>query len=229
MIKYVYFDLGLTLVHNDMPQVYKEAIEKCGYLISLKDAEIAYHLTNKYFMRYRQGELGKGNVLVFHEYVRKYCEYLHIDDSEMVIKELSDRKKKTSWHAYAYTRETLDILKNMGIKMGLISNWDLNCRNVLDENVLTPYLSNIFVSSEQKMEKPDVRLFEKAIDACGFQKNEILYVGDNYYDDYLGAHKANIDCVILNYKDHLGIEEIKDITIFETIKEVPNYIKGELK
>ena len=37
MIKYVYFDLGLTLVHNDMPQVYKEAIEKCGYLISLKD------------------------------------------------------------------------------------------------------------------------------------------------------------------------------------------------
>ena len=52
MVKQIFFDLGLTLVHNDMPRRYQTALKEIGYDISLSQAERAYHLANKYFMRF---------------------------------------------------------------------------------------------------------------------------------------------------------------------------------
>ena len=59
MVKQIFFDLGLTLVHNDMPHRYQTALKEIGYDISLSQAERAYHLANKYFMRFRQGALSQ--------------------------------------------------------------------------------------------------------------------------------------------------------------------------
>ena len=71
----------------------------------------------------------------------------------------------------------------------LISNWDPSCRSVLEQNGLTPYLDPILVSSEVGVEKPDRRIFEKALELSGEDPRECLYVGDNYYDDGVGALK----------------------------------------
>ena len=39
MVKQIFFDLGLTLVHNDMPRRYQTAFKEIGYGISLSQAE----------------------------------------------------------------------------------------------------------------------------------------------------------------------------------------------
>lgn len=60
MIQRVFFDLGLTLAESDVPQGYVEHLARLGHPVSLEEAQRAYHLANKFFMRERQGALGKG-------------------------------------------------------------------------------------------------------------------------------------------------------------------------
>lgn len=68
MVKQIFFDLGLTLVHNDMPHRYQTAFQQIGQDISLSQASRAYHLANKYFMRERQGALSQKSESVVSEF-----------------------------------------------------------------------------------------------------------------------------------------------------------------
>lgn len=133
MVKQIFFDLGLTLVHNDMPHRYQTAFKEIGYDISLSQAERAYHLANKYFMRFRQGALSQKSDSVISDFHRCVCQYL---DTESVWKDFSNQLKKMErpvWRCFDFTLNMLDELNDMGIKTGLISNWDLSCRAVLEK------------------------------------------------------------------------------------------------
>ena len=95
------------------------------------------------------------------------------------------------------------------MRTGLISNWDPSCRSVLEQNGLTPFLDPIVVSSEVGVEKPDRRIFEKALELSGEDPRNCLYVGDNYYDDGVGASQVGMAFCILNPPDRLGIPELE--------------------
>ena len=73
MIKRVFFDLGLTLAETDTPSRYVEQFAKLGCPISLEEAQKAYHLANKYFMREQRGSLGKGDEDVLRLFCREYA------------------------------------------------------------------------------------------------------------------------------------------------------------
>lgn len=94
--------------------------------------------------------------------------------------------------------EVLRVLRGRGIATGLVSNWDTSCRSVLEQTGLAPYLDPIVVSSEVGVEKPDRRIFEKALELSGDSPEHCLYVGDNYYDDGVGASQVGMEFCILN-------------------------------
>lgn len=107
--------------------------------------------------------------------------------------------------------EVLRGLRERGIATGLVSNWDTSCRSVLEQTGLAPYLDPIVVSSEVGVEKPDRRIFEKALELSGDSPEHCLYVGDNYYDDGVGASQVGMEFCILNPPGKLGMEEL-DLT-----------------
>ena len=41
-----------------------------------------------------------------------------------------------------------------------------------------------------------------------YEAGQVLFVGDNYYDDVVGAQKVGIDCLLLAPYGTLGMEEI---------------------
>ncbi|MGN1177229.1 MAG: HAD family hydrolase [Roseburia sp.] len=223
MIRYVFFDLGLTLLENSMPERYRKVMAAIGLSISPKRAQEVYHLTNKYFMRERPGEMGKNNRRCFEDYVTYIC-CLAGDESKTpeVIKQLAAEEKPV-WKAFPYTLPVLEELRQKGIKIGLISNWDNTCRNVLKDNGLDSLLDVIVISSEENIEKPDKRIFQKALTLAEIAPEECIYVGDNYYDDAVGAGQLGIRSFIINPPDYLGIEELKEekITIITDIREIP--------
>jgi len=57
-------------------------------------------------------------------------------------------------------------------------------------------------------EKPDAAIFEAALQQTGYEAGQVLFVGDNYYDDVVGAQKVGIDCLLLAPYGTLGMEEI---------------------
>ena len=209
MIQRVFFDLGLTLAESDVPARYVEYFAQMGRQVSPQGAQRAYHLANKYFMREHRGALGKGNKEVLRQFLRRVCGELNMPELGEGLYELAlaDRRP-AKWTAFPFTREVLQDLRARGLRTGLISNWDPSCRSVLEQNGLTPYLDPILVSSEVGVEKPDRRIFEKALELSGEDPRECLYVGDNYYDDGVGASQVGMAFCILNPPDKLGIEEL---------------------
>ena len=224
MIKYVFFDLGLTLVENHMPQRYQKALAVSGLEVSGQRAEELYHLANKYFMRERQGELGKGSRQCFVDFMTYICEQAgDKSKTEEVIKQL-EKMEHSVWEKFDYTKAVLEEIRRHGIHTGLISNWDSSCRSVLKENGLEQLLDVVVVSSEENVEKPEAAIFVKALQRAEVMPEECIYVGDNYYDDAVGSAKLGIKSYIINgFPDYFGIEELKDkkVDIISDIRELP--------
>lgn len=210
MIHRVFFDLGLTLAECDTPGRYVEYFSQLGHPITFPQAQKAYHLANKYFMREYPGALGHKDQDVFRRFLQRVCRELECPQwGDELFRLASQDKRPPRWTAFPFTLEVLKDLRDRGVATGLISNWDHSCRQVLEQNGLTPYLDPIVVSCEVGVEKPDRRIFEKALELSGDDPKECLYVGDNYYDDGRGASQVGMACCILNPPQRLGIEELE--------------------
>lgn len=225
MIKLVLFDLGLTLIKNNAPQIYKTCFSNLGKNFSTEEIEIAYHMTNKFFMRERKGLLGKGIDFYLQEYVNIICNELHCNQlSNDIYNEIS-KSYKIKWELFDFTINTINIINNIGIKTGLITNWDFSCREILHKTTLEKYLNPIIISSEECVEKPSATLFEKALSYYNFSPDECIYIGDNYYDDFIGSNSVGMNCFIINPENKLGINEISNIKTITSIKELPQIIE----
>jgi putative hydrolase of the HAD superfamily len=86
----------------------------------------------------------------------------------------------------------LESLAREDYRLAIASNYDRRLRSVvagLDD--LKP-VHEIFVSSEIGWRKPSVRFFHALVEQTGAQPDRILYVGDDYANDMLGAQAAGL-------------------------------------
>ncbi|MCI2154446.1 MAG: HAD family hydrolase [Solobacterium sp.] len=219
--KIVFFDLGLTLVDSGHAEAYRKSLSQIQTDLPETDARLAYHLALKDCMR---EEAASGNS-VWKEFPKKFLGHANISMTEKTFQQwvpvLQVALSECRWKAFPFSLQVLDELRGMGIRTGLISNWDMTCRKVLEENRLAERLDPIIVSSECGSEKPDVRIFEAALQDSGFAPEQCLYVGDNYYNDVIGAEKACIHTILLNPYGRKGIEELSYDDVAEDIREIP--------
>ncbi|WP_255637607.1 HAD family hydrolase [Virgibacillus sp. AGTR] len=215
--KYIWFDLGYTLVYLNREELYQQLLKNHGITLPLEDIALAYHLADKYFMREHPGLLGKKRELFMHDYHHILHSYLGIAPMEETQ---PITNKKPEWRVFPETLSILKQLKNTGYQVGLISNWNNTAREVLQQTGIIHYLDHVVISSEVGIEKPDERIFQHACQQAGVSPEESLYVGDNYYDDVIGSHKVGMDCVLINPYERKGIEELKNVDPIANIKDL---------
>ena len=80
-----------------------------------------------------------------------------------------------------------------GLKMAVLSNFDMRLAGVLSQLGLKDYFEEIITSEEAKASKPDPEIFQYALHKCGIdaKPNQLLHIGDDHRKDYLGA--KNLD------------------------------------
>lgn len=224
-IGYVFFDLGLTLLDSNHVPLFKKALECSGVDLPLSEVGRAYHLANKFFMRTRPGDISDNRC--FSDYVRLLLDLLSLDPDRYlpsVSSSLACFKKEVRWTKYPFTDAVVSALKDNGINVGLISNWDCGCRKLLSDLGLADKLDPIVVSSEVGCAKPDRRIFELALQKAGVDARRCLYVGDNYYDDVVGASGVGMRTILINSPGLLGIEETGYGYVAEDIRGVMRYL-----
>jgi putative hydrolase of the HAD superfamily len=91
----------------------------------------------------------------------------------------------------------LQRLKNCGLKLAVVSNWDERLRPLLRALELDHYFDVIIVSRELGCHKPDAKIFEMAAAQLGIPAEAILHVGDSAIEDFDGARKAGFRAVLL--------------------------------
>lgn len=94
----------------------------------------------------------------------------------------------------------LDALEQMGVTVGVISNWDHTLHLTLERLGVRERLAFAIASLEFGAEKPDPSIFHHALHLAGIQPSEALHVGDSPEDDFRGALDAGLHAVLLDRK-----------------------------
>jgi len=87
----------------------------------------------------------------------------------------------------------LKQLGRMGLKRGVIMNGPPAAqRHLISSLGLEPHLDHVILAEAEGYNKPDVRVFRRALQVAGVASVEMLYVGDSPITDVLGAARAGI-------------------------------------
>jgi putative hydrolase of the HAD superfamily len=94
--------------------------------------------------------------------------------------------------------ETLDALRERGLIVGLISNWDHRLHVILRGLDLERRLDPILISCDVGVEKPDPAIYRSALQSAGVRPDEALMVGDSPEPDIEGARAAGLWALLLD-------------------------------
>ncbi len=223
-VSFVWFDIGYTLLYMRREETYRQALEEQGIQVSQEELERAFHLTDKLFMREYPGMFGKDRPAVVPWYlgVLNYRLGHRLDVCATAASWLRFQSRTNPyWVPFPGVRETLQELRRRALRMGIISNWDSSARSLLELHGLAEFFDPIVVSSEVGHEKPGREIFELALGQAAVAPIECLYVGDNYYDDAVGAGKVGIRTLLVNRYGRLGIEELAEVPVIRSVRELP--------
>ncbi len=102
------------------------------------------------------------------------------------------------WQVFDETRTTLASVRDRGLRLAVISNWDRRLPHILEALQLTGFFDQITVSSLEKVEKPAAAIFERTLARLEVGASETIHVGDSPREDYQGAQAAGITPVLID-------------------------------
>jgi putative hydrolase of the HAD superfamily len=108
------------------------------------------------------------------------------------------------FHPAADARPALSRLRELGLKLVCVSNWDVSLPQVLDDAGIGPLLDGVVTSAGAGARKPDPAIFNAALELAGCEPGEALHVGDTPEEDVAGAEAAGISALLLDRSGKTG-------------------------
>ncbi len=105
------------------------------------------------------------------------------------------------WRAYPDVFAALTQLRAQGYALGIVSNFDRRLYPVLEELGLRSFFDAVIISSEVGADKPDPRIFERALLALNVKPGEAWHVGDDPKRDW-GADALGLQVFRLERPRH---------------------------
>lgn len=94
--------------------------------------------------------------------------------------------------------EALLRFRRLGLRLVVVSNANGTLRAKLARLGLAAHFDHILDSQEEGVEKPDPRLFERALVRSGATRKTTLHAGDLYEVDVVGARAAGLEAVLVD-------------------------------
>lgn len=198
MIKLVVFDLWDTLAYKDVEMHPLDVIRKNLNVGKTKDEFI------KLFEESTQTKKWNSKK----EAYKNFCRNIGIPESDKNINtiiEIRDNAEEKI-KLFEYTTILIEQLKEQNYETGIASNSTCFIIEKLKEK--TDFLDKIdypLFSFDVGVVKPSPKIFYKMIEKSGYKANEIVMIGDNYYDDIIPAREIGMHAI------HFGksYEELK--------------------
>jgi putative hydrolase of the HAD superfamily len=201
VIEAVTFDVNRTLLHVPrLGAIYAEVLGRHGVELDAEEAERLFSTVwqelacsadpgHDRFSAHPEGEPGWWRRLL-----ERMCELRGAPPpSRFAAAELYHRFGTAEAYAvYPEVPAALARLRDEGLRLGVISNWDRRLPGVLAALGLAPYFDAVVYSSRAGVEKPDGRIFHQAAAELGVAPAAVLHVGDGRLEDVEGAVAAGM-------------------------------------
>jgi HAD superfamily hydrolase (TIGR01509 family) len=125
----------------------------------------------------------------------------------------------------------LDELREMGIKMAIVSNHHNPeaLTSHLRELGILDYFSPVIASAQLRFRKPDPRIFLKCLSTMRIRPREAVFVGDSFENDVVGAKKVGIVSILLineNGMEHPLQNRIEPDHVAKNLMEIPGIVSS---
>jgi len=121
-------------------------------------------------------------------------------------------------------KETLAKLKEMGLKLGILSNTFISAGS-LDRHLAQLGILDFFpfrlYSYQYDFRKPDTRIFQAAAEKMNEMLENILFVGDRIDKDIRPARKAGMQAVLKSAYTNQGSKSLQGVPTINLIAELP--------
>ncbi len=213
MVRAVFFDVGNTLLYPypSVSEVCRQVLAEAGHERDLADIDRYMPLVDAFYEdTYRADDtFWTDEERTSQVWVGMYsllCRKLGIeDDAETLATRVYDEFGDPGrWQAYADVLPAFQRLRERGLSLGIISNWDRRLESILEGLGLTDVLDTVISSASVGLHKPDPRIFEHACERLGVMPAEAVHVGDHHYADVLGARTAGMRPVLI---DRIGAHD----------------------
>ncbi|HUR28991.1 MAG TPA: HAD family hydrolase [Planctomycetota bacterium] len=95
-------------------------------------------------------------------------------------------------------QELLAFAERRGIRRAVVSNWSPSLTALLDGLGVLAAIDAVLISAVEELEKPDRRLFERALTRLNVRGAEALHVGNDPVQDVRGASECGIHALLLD-------------------------------
>jgi len=154
------------------------------------------------------------------------CSETCLHDDERLVDEI-----KAKWHSYvecdAYpeVKETLRLLKERGLKIGLISTaYEKDIDAILEKTNLQKELFDIIVGADTtEMMKPHPGAFKYALRKLDAKPGEAVFVGNSIETDYMAAERAGIKAILIQRSANAN-NTTRGLRVISKLDEVFKYM-----
>jgi REG-2-like HAD superfamily hydrolase len=132
-------------------------------------------------------------------------------------------QRPEQWQPYPEVLETLTRAHERGLIQGVISDWGTDLIPILHAHDVTRHLDFVVASASVGTAKPHPDIFRFALARAELQPDEVLYVGDSYVSDVLGARAVGIRPVLI---DREGRAPALDCPVVTSLLEVLDLVEA---
>jgi putative hydrolase of the HAD superfamily len=150
--------------------------------------------------------------------------------NETLDRILASQFAADSWEPYPDAEPMLAAVRDMGVHIGVVSDWGSNLRRILAELGLDVYLDFVLPSGAVGVAKPNPAFYRMALESAGVDAPSALMVGDSYRADVRGAWTAGMDAVWLNRQEGMNITPAdepmpNDVHRIGSLDELPEIVR----
>lgn len=199
----VFFDAVGTLIHPEppAPAVYWTVGQRFGSRLDLATITVRFRAA---FRQQEEVDYAGGLRTSEEREVARWRAIVgevldDVSDPDACFHELfAHFAQSDAWQCVPETAEVLNALAGRGHMLGLASNFDHRLRKIAEELPALRSIRHLVISSEIGWRKPSANFYAEMCRQAGMPAEQVLYVGDDFMNDYEGARSAGLRAVLLD-------------------------------
>lgn len=205
MIRAAYFDAVGTVIHpaRGAPALYAEAARRYG--LAVEPADVLPRFVEAYRAHEALDSADGWRTDEAREVARWRAIVAHAlpGSPEECFRDLYGHfATPDAWVCPPDAAATFERLHARGLTLGLASNYDARLLSVVaGRPELTRLAGRVLVSAALGVRKPGLAFFDAVVASAGCAAGEVLFVGDDFDNDYAGATAAGLVAVLLDPHD----------------------------
>ncbi|XP_070759275.1 haloacid dehalogenase-like hydrolase domain-containing protein 3 [Enoplosus armatus] len=233
-LRWVLWDVKDTLlkVRASVGEQYCKEAERVGLKLSPAEVQAAFHQAYRHnSSRYPNYGIAQGldGRSWWMGVVRDTFSQCRVQDpallNTMALNLYQNFCNAENWEVFPDSKEALESCSALGLKLGVVSNFDSRLEEILRVCDLLSDFSFLITSEEAGIAKPSPAIFDQALQKCGVPAASVAHIGDHYVNDYLTSRSAGIHGFLLDRDNKHNRLDVPREHRLRSLEELPSQLQ----